>query len=66
MLVERQEGTIWFLCDSCADSLDTEETDFSEAVATMRGAGWNAQRVGEPGDWLHRCPECRGEKANAG
>lgn len=52
-------GTIWFLCDSCTESIDTEERDFQEAVATMRGAGWNATRIGQPGDWVHACPDCR-------
>ncbi len=63
MTVARQEGTIWFLCDTCPESIDSEEADFQEAVATMRGAGWNATRVGQAGDWVHTCPECRAPEA---
>jgi len=59
MSVQRQEGSIWFLCDRCSTELDTEESDFQEAVATMRGAGWTATRIGQPGDWEHICPEHR-------
>lgn len=59
MSIARQEGTIWFLCDRCSNTLDTEEADFGEAVAVMQGAGWTALRVGTPGDWEHICPEHR-------
>lgn len=57
-MVRRQEGSIWFLCDRCADSIDTEEDDFQEAVAVMRGAGWSAKPLRD-GDWLHTCPSCQ-------
>jgi hypothetical protein len=59
MAIARQEGSFWFLCDTCAETIDTEETEFQEPVAVLRGAGWNATRVGQPGDWVHSCPDCR-------
>lgn len=58
MSIERQEGTIWFLCDRCSNALDTEERDFAEALIAMKAAGWSSWRD-RAGEWEHICTEHR-------
>jgi len=65
MAVEREGGRVVFFCDFCADTLNTEEVDFIDAVDVMRAAGWSTLRFdggGERGsDWLNRCPDCQAQ-----
>ena len=46
-------------CDACGvEELDTEETDFRDAVSAVKMAGWKIQRD-KHGNWEHLCPDCR-------
>lgn len=56
-MIERQDGTIQFVCDACPEHLETGDTDFAAANVTRRGEGWTTEKVGP--EWLHLCPGCR-------
>lgn len=43
-------------CDVCGDILETDESDFLDAVATVRQNDWVARRC--DGVWTHTCPSC--------
>jgi predicted RNA-binding Zn-ribbon protein involved in translation (DUF1610 family) len=53
MTIRRIGGCVAFECDECGDVLETRETEFQEALAESREAGWRYL-----GDELHSCPEC--------
>jgi len=55
-MLDRQHGQITFECDVCGDTLDTDTSDFSEAIRTLKNEGWTARRIGA--DWIHSCAEC--------
>jgi hypothetical protein len=52
----RIHGKIVFECDSCAESLDTQEGQFAEARNALREAEWKSHQRG--GIWFHYCDEC--------
>ena len=54
-MIDRQRDRILFCCDTCGDSLDTGESEFDEANAARRDAGWTAWKV--EGEWVHFCSE---------
>lgn len=55
-MIDRQNGGIIMVeCDYCAEVLDTETRDFSEAMAVMRRKGWKARKIAD--QWLHGCPK---------
>jgi hypothetical protein len=56
-MLTRIGGKIVFECDQCADTLDTEESDFGDALGVMRDSGWKAVKIGQ--DWSHRCDACK-------
>lgn len=58
-MMDRQHGQLVFECDNCDETLETDEGDFSEALAVFRRANWKAEKVGL--DWVHTCPACRGD-----
>ena len=58
MSVERQDGIVIFECDNCGEELDTDETEFVDALDVLREEGWKAFKVS--GDWVHHCGDCRG------
>jgi len=55
-MLDRQHGQLKFECDVCADTLDTDTSDFSEAIRTLKNEGWSARKIGA--DWIHSCAEC--------
>lgn len=56
-MLTRIHGKIQFECDDCSDVLDTEESDFSDALRAMRNEGWHSEK--EADDWSHYCPRCK-------
>jgi len=55
-MMTRIHGRIHFGCDQCADSIDTEETDFQEALAVARECGWTSEKGDD--QWCHYCGAC--------
>lgn len=43
-------------CDECADTFDTDEEDFYDAVDAKLEAGWKVRT--EEGVWVDICPWC--------
>lgn len=56
MSSERIKGEVVFTCDTCEETLETDVSDFDEANAARRSAGWGA-RLGAEG-WEHICADC--------
>lgn len=54
-MIDRQRGKIIFECDTCSEVLDTDESDFDQANAARREAGWTVRVVN--GEWEHYCSE---------
>jgi hypothetical protein len=59
-MIERQGKQFWLTCDACPEALETDATNFAEANAARKNAGWAARKVGE--EWIHLCPACRREQ----
>ena len=57
MSTTRDHGIVWFECDTCSDTLDTQEEDFGAALAVLRLEGWTAYPM--HGTWEHKCAKCR-------
>lgn len=55
-MIDRSGGEITFHCDECADFIETEETNFNEALAIMKREGWKVSKIGP--EWVHKCPAC--------
>lgn len=55
-MLDRVHGRIVFECDDCGDPLETDETDFAEAMQMMRDEGWKSVKYGDV--WQHRCAGC--------
>lgn len=55
-MMDKQKGDFVFECDSCGQSLETEQADFNTAINMMRRAGWTARKHGK--DWVHGCDGC--------
>jgi ribosomal protein L37AE/L43A len=58
MTLDRQYGTIVFLCDDCEDRFEgAPGEEFDRVYAAARRAGWRARKI--ENEWMHTCPECR-------
>lgn len=61
MSIERSRGKILFVCDgdggTCAEELQTDETDIQSAVAVLK-AGEEWAIVYEDGTYYHYCGAC--------
>lgn len=57
-MIQREGGTIHFVCDACPEDLDTGCADFAEANERRFAIGWKTEKLGQ--EWLHLCPDCRG------
>lgn len=53
MTMDKQHGKYIFICDTCDDTLETNEDDFHAAVAVSKREGWKAKRIGD--QWSHSC-----------
>jgi len=58
MTIHKNRGKISFECDSCDEVLDTGETNFDQARASLREENWKVKKEID-GEWYHLCPECR-------
>jgi hypothetical protein len=56
-MLDRQHGKIVFECDSCNEVLETETSDFVEALTILKREEWDARKIGA--QWIHTCPECK-------
>lgn len=56
MSTERSGGFFVLRCDECPETHDTEHSEFSEAWADAKTAGWRSFKVGT--EWCHACPSC--------
>lgn len=56
-MIDRQHNQMVYECDACPETLETGESEFSDALAMFRREGWKAERVGF--EWTHLCPDCR-------
>jgi hypothetical protein len=56
-MLDRQHGKIVFECDSCNEVLETETSDFVEALMILKREEWDARKIGDL--WIHICPECK-------
>lgn len=57
MSIERQFGTVFYVCDECGES-GPEDDVFSSMTTLAKQAGWLAMREDEDDDWVHMCPDC--------
>ena len=60
MSSERYGGRVSFACDTCPETIDTDEGDFKAALGEAKAAGWSAYNVS--GEWCHACPACREDR----
>mgnify|MGYP000612023563 CR=1 FL=1 len=56
-MIDRQYGEITFECDACDETLETGETEFSDAMGQFRRDGWRSEKVGS--EWTRLCPACQ-------
>jgi hypothetical protein len=56
-MLDRQHGKIVFECDSCNEVLETETSNFVEALTILKREEWDARKIGA--QWIHTCPECK-------
>lgn len=55
-MIDRQHNEIVYECDACDETLETGESEWSDAKRDFDRAGWRAEKVGQ--DWTHLCPQC--------
>lgn len=53
----RHERVISWRCDGCKGDLESNTSDFREALALLRENHWVARNEG--GTWHHYCEDCR-------
>jgi predicted RNA-binding Zn-ribbon protein involved in translation (DUF1610 family) len=51
-----QKGNIVFECDTCGETLETEQADFHSALNMAKRQGWRTRKFEEV--WAHACPNC--------
>lgn len=56
-MLHRIHGKIQFECDTCGDSLDTGESEFGDALQSLRDEGWIARK--NFNEWSHECNPCQ-------
>lgn len=50
-------GPVEFSCDACGECLDTDESEWKEAIAFIKRYGWKVAKVLD--EWMHFCPDCK-------
>jgi hypothetical protein len=55
-MIHRQHDQIEFECDDCGEVLETDASDWSEALRRMKTEGWVSRKNGS--QWEHFCPVC--------
>lgn len=56
-MIERENGIITFICDSCDDCFEGVTNDFKTEWATAKAQGWRAFKNNDD-QWEHACPDC--------
>lgn len=57
-MIHRDHNLIEFECDDCGAVLETETTEWNEALRRLKNAGWVSRKNGD--QWEHFCEECEG------
>lgn len=57
MSLTHDHSNIIFECDSCHDTVATEQSNIESALNVMRRKEWKPYKVA--GEWKHRCPDCQ-------
>lgn len=57
MIEKTNHNEIMFVCDGCGEAEQTGSTDFQEALAEVKQAGWIAKK--ENNEWQHFCKDCK-------
>lgn len=55
-MIHRTHGDITFECDSCGETLETNEDYWSNAWQLAKDEGWTSRKVGN--EWNHFCLDC--------
>jgi hypothetical protein len=58
MSSEKNGGRWRFQCDACPEAIDTNCSDFHEALGVAKSEGFVAYQQG--GMWFHACENCKG------
>jgi hypothetical protein len=58
MSSEKNGGRWRFQCDDCPEAIDTNQSDFNDALAEAKAEGFVAYNQG--GMWFHKCGGCKG------
>ena len=45
-MIDRQFGDVTFECDGCDDTVETGESEWSDAMASFKRLNWRAEKVG--------------------
>jgi hypothetical protein len=61
MSSEKTGQLITFCCDNCGECFEIAGGGFKDAWKSAKEDGWRCFQDTN-GDWIHRCPECRGKK----
>lgn len=56
MTLDYIRGDIYFSCDSCPETLETDTSNFHSARNVLFRNDWKAYKSGET--WRHRCDTC--------
>lgn len=59
MSIDKQHGKYFFICDGdeCHDHLETNESNFTQALEVLKEEGWRSERQ-RGNEWKHYCPDC--------
>ena len=60
-MLDRIHGEIYFECDSCGDTLETDTKNFPEACTQLKSNHWRARKLSNT-IWVHECPQCQSPK----
>lgn len=55
-MIHRNHGDITFECDSCGETLDTNDDDWNVAWNMAKRDGWTSRKIA--GEWEHSCLTC--------
>lgn len=56
MTVHQEADEIIFECDGCADTLETDTSNWDDALEVLRKDKWKAER--KSSGWNHYCLRC--------
>lgn len=61
MSIDRQKGTLNFICDACGGFIEGDSgEEFGDVWSKAKDAGWRSRKREADGVWQHQCPDCAG------